>query len=177
MTEAELVKGCLRQDRNCQELLYQAYSRKMYGVCIRYMQDEHHAAEALQEAFIIVFNQLNNYRHEGSLEGWIRKIIITSCLKQIKKLKIQYNRFPALKENSDEVGFIDEDKLSHEEILQWINLLPEGYKMVFNMYVFDDMSHEEIANTLNISSSTSRTQLFKARKYLQKLYSEKNIIR
>ena len=176
MTEAELVNGCLKADKNCQHTLYTTYSRKMYGVCLRYMQDEHNAADTLQQSFIIVFDQLKNFGFRGSLEGWIRKITIRTCLKQLKKLKNNALRFPPLDSVDHTAGYLDEDKLSHQDILNLIDLLPQGYKMVFNMYVFDDMSHDEIAAELNITSSTSRTQFFKARNYLQKLFIAKNMI-
>lgn len=169
MTEKELIQGCLNNDRLSQKKLYDKFSRQMYGICLRYCKDDSTAAEALQTGFIRVFKNLNSFRNEGELGGWIRKIIVRSAIDQIKKEKISF---------CDDLTIIDEldnsytmeisfDSFNYDQLIGLLNRLPKGYKMVFSMFVLDELDHSEIAATLGISEATSRTQLFKARKMLQ----------
>jgi RNA polymerase sigma factor (sigma-70 family) len=178
MTEKELIQGCLNNDRLSQKKLYDKFSGQMYGICLRYCKDDSAAAEALQTGFIRVFKNLDSFRNEGELGAWIRKIIVRSAIDHVKKEKISFY---------DDLSIIDEldnsytmdfsfDSFNYDQLISLLDHLPKGYKMVFSMFVIDELDHSEIAETLGISEATSRTQLFKARKMLQSLIAESPLL-
>lgn len=143
------------------------YSRKMMTVCLRYARNRADAEDILQDGFVRLFQKIHQYKAEGSFEGWIRRIFVNASLKkyQTKKWSMEQTGVEYVEE-----GKIDPDiisTLSEQEILQLIGELPEGYKVVFNMYVIEGYSHKEISEILGINEATSRTQLLKARKHLQ----------
>lgn len=150
----------------------------MYSICLRYCHDQASATDALQEGFIKVFRYIGSYKNTGNLYSWIKKIIVHSCLDQIKKEKSNFSI------GIDEVHNIDLhyeldfnfDDYTYQKILTILDSIPSGYKLVFSMYVLDEMSHSEIASILDISESTSRTQLYKARKLIQKKLSNYSIV-
>lgn len=165
MTEIEIIKGCIRQNEICQRLLYEQMSGKMFTVCLRYANDIMEAEDMLQEGFIRVFTNIHQFKFEGSFEGWVRRIMVNCALKFIQKKKIIFSE---LKESSSATfQYYTHSNMDEEELLKLIFQLPHGYKVVFNLYVIEGYSHEEIAQMLNIQPSTSRSQLVKARKMLQ----------
>ncbi len=136
-------------------------------VCRRYANDQTEAEDMLQESFIRVFNNIAQYRFEGSLEGWIRRIVIHTALRILQKKKI---RFAEIKDDLDVEQSMSVDgiaTLGAEELLKLISALPDGYRVVFNLYVLEGYDHNEIATMLDINAATSRSQLSKARKVLQ----------
>ncbi len=148
------------------EDIYKQYSRKMYGVCLRYARDADDAKDILHDGFLKVFKCLENYKGTGSFEGWIRKIMVHTA---INTYRLYHSRCFFVDENTefdspDEISI--EDELSYEELIKHINALPDGYRIVFNMYVIEGYKHHEIAQMLGISESTSKTQLLKARRLL-----------
>lgn len=167
MTEEELVKGCKNEDRHCQRIVFERYAGKMMTVSLRYARHRLEAEDILQESFIKVFNNIRSFKSEGSFEGWIRRIVVNTALREIQKSSFKNELLGTL--NVPEI--IEEPKaisnLSELEILKLISFLPDGYRTVFNLYVFEDFSHREIANHLGIEESTSRSQLTKARQMLQ----------
>ncbi len=167
MTEEELVKGCKNEDRHCQRIVFERYAGKMMTVSLRYARHRLEAEDILQESFIKVFNNIRSFKSEGSFEGWIRRIVVNTALREIQKSSFKNELLGTL--NVPEI--IEEPKaisnLSELEILKLISFLPDGYRTVFNLYVFEDFSHREIANQLGIEESTSRSQLTKARQMLQ----------
>lgn len=170
MQDNELIKGCLQQDRNAQRMLYDKYSGQMYSICLRYCREQVMAKEALQNGFIKVFQYLKTYRNDCPLGGWIRKIIIRAALDQLGIEKKRSLLFSSVELSNDIDSAVEwHEKMTYDELLKLINSIPEGYKLVFCMYVLDDMSHAEIARELGIEESTSRSQLKKARNYIQKL--------
>ena len=139
----------------------------MMTLCRRYACDQKEAEDILQESFIKVFKQIEQYRFEGSLEGWIRRIVVHTALRTLQNKKI---RFTDIDEDLQNTSSVDPDalmNLSAEELLRLIRNLPDGYRIVFNLYVHEGYDHNEIASMLNISAGTSRSQLLKARKYLK----------
>jgi len=177
MNDQQLVSACLKHDRNSQKQLYEKYSGQMYSVCLRYCKDEHHAQEALQNGFIKVFSNLDAYRNDGPLAAWIRRIVVRAAIDQLdiaKRYKSIFSSIEMQQLASDH--YMDwHETMTYDELLKLINTIPEGYKLVFSMFVLDDMSHAEIAEALGIEETTSRTQLKKARNYIKKLMLEKNI--
>lgn len=167
MTEFELIKGCIKQNTNSQRMLFEQYAGKFMTVCNRYANDVMEAEDMLQEGFIRIFNNVHQFKFEGSFEGWMRRIVVNVCLKHLQKKKLQFSE---IKENHAETPAIQAYAFNHlgeEELLKLINQLPDGYRIVFNLNVIEGYSHEEIAQLLNIQASTSRSQLVKARKMLQ----------
>jgi len=170
-TDKELIDACLRGNPLAQKSLYDTYSSKLYGICLRYSGKEEEAQDILQDSFIKIFTKLNTYLYTGSFEGWLKRIVTNTA--------IEYFRRKVDLEKVDEITFnpylsVDSDKsLEVEELLKMIQELPEGYRMIFNMYAIDGYTHGEIAKKLNISEGTSKSQLSRARAHLQKKFKEK----
>jgi RNA polymerase sigma-70 factor (ECF subfamily) len=167
LSDSDLVKGCLKGEQKCQSLFYQKFARKMYGVCVRYCTDPENVEDVLQDGFIKVFGKLKSYRFEGSLEGWVRRIIVNNAIDSIKITPVMVKY-----EDVDESEFEIEnenviDDMAAEEVLNLINELPLGCRLVFNMYVIEGYNHNEISEILEISVGTSKSQLSRARKLLQ----------
>jgi len=170
--EDELIKGCLRRDRSAQKLLYDTYSSKMYGLCYRYVKNAMEAEDVLVTSFMKVFEKIDQFKHEGSFEGWIRRIVVNEALTCLRK-----NRSMHLETELNYVDFDPNyrnlsDHLEEEDLMELVKALPTGYRIVFNMYAIDGYSHKEIADSLGISENTSKSQLSRARTYLQKLLKE-----
>lgn len=166
LSDELLAEGCSRHDRKCQELLYKKYSSKMMGVCMGYTKDHDTAKDLLQESFIKVFNKIKDYNNEGSLEGWIRRIVVNTAIDYYRKASKLYvanidNR------KTEPIDNLILDQFNNEDLLKLIRKLPEGYRIVFNLNVVEGYTHEEIAEKLGITESTSRSQLSRARKLLQ----------
>ncbi len=170
MKEIDLIQGCQRNDRLSQKMLYDNYSRQMYSICLRYCHDKASAADALQEGFIKVYRYINTFKNTGNLYSWIKVIIVRSCLDQIKKEKANFSLdidHLSIAEHNYELD-LNFDDYTYKKILKILDTIPPGYKLVFSMHVLDEMSHTEIASILGITESTSRTQLYKARKLIKK---------
>ena len=167
MTDKELVKGCIRQNAGCQRLLFEQYAGSMMTVCRRYAADQQEAEDILQSAFIRVFAYIHQYKFEGPLGAWITRVTVNAALTLLKTKKTP---FLELGEQHQSFHSIDPDALSNlneEELLRLISRLPEGYRLVFNLYVLEGYNHDEIGELLNIKPATSRSQLSKARRMLQ----------
>jgi RNA polymerase sigma factor (sigma-70 family) len=167
LTERELIKGCLAGERRCQETLYSRYARRMYAVCLRYARHELEAQDLMQEGFIRVFEKLKDFRMDGSFEGWIRRIMVHTSINQYRKKSFQQERF-GLERIPD--GIVESSAvgdLGEQELLAMVASLPDGYRMVFNLYAIEGYDHAEIAEMLGCGESTSRSQLAKARRLLQ----------
>lgn len=162
-----MIKGCIQKDASCQRMLFNTYAGKMMTVCLRYACDHAEAEDILQEAFIRVFTYIAQYKNEGSFEGWIRRIVVTTALKIINKRKIRFNELNDAVEGSAHTESYALTNLTEGELLKMINALPDGYRLVFNLNAIEGYSHEEIAKMLNIQPGTSRSQLVKARRMLQ----------
>ena len=168
MTEEEIIAGCIKKKNDSQRLLFDKYAGKMMSLCLRYARDAD-AKDILQEGFLRVFDYIHQYRGEGNFEGWMRRVFVSVAMRHIAKKKITVLDIDNIDyEISTDVPDII-DRLSENEIHSLIRKLPDGYRTVFNLFVLDGYSHEEIADMLNIQASTSRTQLLKARKMLQGL--------
>lgn len=170
MTDEHLILACIQQHAASQKEVFIRYSSKMLGVCNRYARNTADAQDILQEAFIKVFNKIHQYKFEGSFEGWVRKIVVNTALKKytLNRYKHEINGYEVKEQDETTIEPSSYSHLSQKEIMALINKLPEGYKLVFNLYVIEGYPHEEIATMLGIQPSTSRSQLVKARNMLQK---------
>lgn len=164
----EIIEACRKGDRSAQKKLYDSIAPKMFAVCIRYMGDRVAAEDILQEGFITLFSKIDSYSGEGAFEGWARKIFVNTALMSLRKtdaLKLSDELETAWHLKSDAVNQIQ--NIGYKELMKLIMGLPDGYRMVFNMFVVEGYSHKEIANALDISEATSRSQLQRARMMLQ----------
>jgi len=168
LSEKELVKGVIEKRRHCQETFFHRYAGIMMTVCRRYSRNNEEAEDLLQDSFIKVFKGLNGFNFHGSLEGWIKKIVVHTALKKYKKKSYSHELYFDKVDLTQQVEPTAIDKLNEEQLIRMIRALPKGYSLVFNLYVIEGYSHAEIADELNIKESTSRSQLAKARKLLQK---------
>ena len=170
--EQDLIKGCLRRDRVSQQQLFDHFSSKMYAICYRYVKNPMEAEDILVTAFTKIFERINQYKGDGSFEGWVRRIMVNEALTFLRKSRNMYLETDLeqadLEPNYNQLG----DHLEAEDLLKIIQELPAGYRVVFNMYAIDGYSHKEIADHLGISENTSKSQLSRARVYLQKMLLE-----
>jgi RNA polymerase sigma-70 factor (ECF subfamily) len=170
--EDELIRGCLQRDQNAQKHLYDTFAPKMYALCYRYVKDSMEAEDILVTAFMKVFDKIGQFKSEGSFEGWIRRIVVNEALTHLRRNRSMYletDLEQALRE--PDYNHLS-DHLEAEDLLNMIHELPTGYRIVFNMYALDGYSHKEIAEQLGISENTSKSQLSRARVYLQKKLAE-----
>lgn len=167
LTERELVEGCRREDRRCQEVLYSRYARRMYAVCLRYARHQLEAQDLMQEGFIRVFDKLGSFRMDGSLEGWVRRIMVTTCINHYRRKAFQNEKFGLEQVPEGPVEPLAIDNLGQAELMKLVEGLPDGYRMVFNLFAVEGFDHAEIAAMLGCGESTSRSQLAKARRMLQ----------
>jgi RNA polymerase sigma factor (sigma-70 family) len=177
-----IIEGCVAGKRSAQSDLYHKYSGVMLSICLRYAQNRDEAEDILQEAFLKIFQNISSYRKEGSFEGWMKRVIINHALNYYRKNR----KMPFLEdiESINETDIMDNDEqsgshapVSAEKLIALIQLLPPGYRMVFNLYVFEEFSHKEISEALNISENTSKTQLLKARRMLRKKLFDLNLMK
>lgn len=176
--EDELIKGCLRRDKSAQQRLYDLYSSKMYAICFRYVRHAMEAEDILVTAFTKIFERLHQFKGEGSLEGWIRRIVVNEALTYLRRSRSMYLE-TELEQADREPDYSQlSDHLEEEDLIRMIQALPAGYRIVFNLYAIDGYSHKEIAEQLGITESTSKSQLSRARVYLQKMLAqtEKEIV-
>ncbi len=162
-----MIKGCIEQDASVQKQLFLLYSRKMMTVCLRYARSRADAEDILQDGFIRLYQHIHQFKFAGSFEGWMRRIFVNAALKKYQTKRSDKEQTGIEFHPEEPVQPEAISALSEQEILDLIGQLPEGYKLVFNMYVIEGYSHKEIGKMLQINEATSRTQLLKARKYLQ----------
>jgi RNA polymerase sigma factor (sigma-70 family) len=177
MTEEAILLGCSKNEAPAQKELYNRYSPKMLAVCYRFAHNREDAEDMLQEGFIKVFSQMHTFQSKGAFEGWIRRIIVHTCINNLKKnkrfsesLDIVYASGVQVREES--VPSIVQAK----QIVECIRMLPIGYRTVLNLYAIEGYSHKEIAGMLDIEESTSRSQYTRAKQMLEDILIKKKIL-
>lgn len=172
MDDRQLILGCLENSKEHQRALFKRFSGKMLSVCRRYARHEMEAEDMLQDAFVKMFKNLASFKGEGSFEGWLRRITINTAIKhcQKKSYSNELLGFEKLPENSH-LG-ASGAQLNEAFLLKLVSELPEGYRLVFNLFAIEGYSHAEIGDLLGITASTSRSQLVKARRMLQNRLAE-----
>ncbi len=177
MTEELMIQGCLDNIAGAQEALYSRFSPRMLGVCYRFARNREDAEDMMQEGFIKVFSQIHQFRNQGALEGWIRRIIVHTCINVLKKNKKFTDSVDLFHANSI---YLNENNipsiLQAKQVVECIRLLPVGYKTVLNLYAIEGYSHKEIASILDIEESTSRSQYTRAKSMLEEVLLKKKII-
>jgi len=163
------------------ETIYKKYASKMKGIAFRYLNDSFMAEDVVQESFIKVFKKINEIQKTGAFEAWLRRVVVNTAInyyntiKKTGEKKAEFTLFE-ISENNNNDDFDDSENYSLDELTKAVNMLPAGYKMVFNMYAIDQYSHKEIAEALNINEGTSKSQLFKARAFLKEILQKKKVI-
>lgn len=175
--ERELIEACIKGRQKAQEQLYKRFASKMFGLCLRYSSNTMEAEDTLHEGFMKVFLNLEKFQFRGSLEGWIKRIMMNTALRKFREDKYRRHFTESVDavsdviEDSREYGF---QNLTVEETMKMVQQLAPGYKVVFNMYAIEGYSHREIGEMLNISENTSKSQLSRARAILQKMIARAN---
>ena len=177
MVEELLLEGCKQNNSSAQQELYNKYSPKMLSVCYRYAKTREDAEDMLQEGFIKVFTQINQFESRGSLEGWILRIMVHTCINHLKKNKRFNESIDIL--HAENIG-IREDyipaTMQAKQVVESIRALPIGYRTVLNLYAIEGYSHKEISSMLDIEESTSRSQYTRAKNLLESLLLKRNIL-
>jgi RNA polymerase sigma factor (sigma-70 family) len=168
MDEQELILGCIAARPKAQKALFDIYAPKLYVVCLRYLKDQMRAQDVLQDTFVKIFANIGNYKSEGAFEGWLKRIAVNTCLDQLRKDKKLLTDVSiddvSHKLSTDSFSV---EKLMADDLLKLVQALPDGYRTVFNLFAIEGYSHQEIAQQLGISESTSKTQYLRARAYLK----------
>lgn len=170
MTEQELIKACKKGERQAQELLYRRYSPKLFGVCLRYASNREEAEDFLQEGFIKIYRNLYKYKPTGSFSAWLYRLMVNVALEKIRQNQKRKNQMSLDDlvndpETSDDIF----SSFGARNIISMVQKLPEGYRIIFNLYVVEGYSHKEIASLLEITESTSKSQLSRAKATLRKM--------
>jgi len=174
-TEDLLIEGCLQNSPSAQKAVYERYSPKMYAICIRYVGDSESAKDILIQGFLKVLNKIAQFKREGSFEGWIRRIIVNESLTYLRKNKFMHLEVDLeTAEREPDYNFV-QNTFEADELIALVNLLPPGYKTVFNLFAIEGYSHKEIAEMMGINENTSKSQLSRARKHLQELLLKREI--
>ncbi len=170
MTENQLIKACIKEDAASQKEVFDRFSGRMLTVCLRYARSSADAEDILQDAFIKVFDKMHQFKFEGSFEGWIRRIVVNTALKKysLRRYEKEVVGYEIKDKDESSVEASAYTDLTAKELMDLINALPSGYKLIFNLYVIEGYQHDEIAEMLGIQPGTSRSQLVKARNMLQK---------
>lgn len=176
LSDNKLIKQCLKKNEKAFEKLYNRFAAKMFGVCVRFSKSNHEAEDLLHEGFIRIINKLDQYGGKGSLDGWMRRIMVNTAINYYSRLKYNYYQV----EINEEVDAADHyenaySRLSTQDLLKMIRDLPDGYRMVFNLHVIEGYKHNEIAKMLDISENTSKSQLFKAKRCLKEQIGKEEI--
>ena len=177
MTEEAILQGCLKNLATAQRELYNRYSPKMLAVCYRFAHNREDAEDMLQEGFIKVFSQIHTFQSKGAFEGWIRRIIVHTCINNLKKNKrfnesLDIVHAHGVQVREESVPSIVQAK----QIVECIRILPIGYRTVLNLYAIEGYSHKEIADMLDIEESTSRSQYTRAKQMLEDILIRKKIL-
>jgi RNA polymerase sigma factor (sigma-70 family) len=172
--ETELVQKCIQGDKKAQAQFYSRYSGLIWKICLRYSHDEEAAKDVFQDTMIRAFQKLTEFRFEGSFEGWLRRICVNQCLDAIRKDKSKWQDSIEDVHENLESDIQTDHQIHAQQLIGMLQSLPVGYRTVFNLYVIEGYSHAEISSMMGISESTSKSQLFKARKHLQMKLTNNN---
>ena len=171
---SKIVEKCRVYDKKAQKELYDVYSPVLFGICLRYSNSKADAEDILQEGFIKIFTKINNYSGKGSFEGWMRRIVVNTAISHYHKNKKHKEIYDIdeIKETELEGSTFESLDYTKEELFSVINNLPEGYRIIFNLYAIEGYKHKEIAIKLNISENTSKSQYSRAKSKLKKMLEE-----
>jgi len=170
----QLIENCKKQNTKAQGELYKLFSSKLFAICLKYSRNRAEAEDNLQDAFLTIFNKIEQYKNRGSFEGYIKRITVNTVLQRYRNEKV----FELINENiiEDARVEIDEEDISIDYLLQIIQELPDRYRLIFNLYVLDGYSHKDIAHMLDINIGTSKSNLARARQILKKTIENYRVV-
>ena len=168
-----LIKACIIGDRSAQYALYKPYSKAMYNICFRITNDQDDAKDVLQEAFLSAFNNLGSFKGESSFGAWLKRIVVNSSINHVKKNKIMYSQLDGHDIEQETTMQDHEIVLEIDRIKEALQQLPDGFRTVLSLYLFEGYDHREIAEILDISESTSKSQYNRAKKRLKEILKER----
>lgn len=166
----KIVEKCKKNDREAQKLLFETYSPVLFGICLRYAKDKYEAEDTLQDGFLKILNKISDFNGSGSFEGWMKRIIVNTAITNYHKNKKhnQNHDINEIHETNIEGSNFESADYTSEELMKVVNSLPDGYRIVFNLYAIEGYKHKEIAEQLNIDINTSKSQYSRAKKLLRK---------
>lgn len=173
MSLEQLIEQCKKRDRHAQEQLYNLFGDKLFSVCLKYSRNKTEAEDNLQDSFVTIFNKISQYNFKGSFEGWMKRITVNTVLQKYRKESV----FDIVHDDieDDVTTEVDEENVSLDYLLSIIQELPDRYRLTFSLYVLDDHSHKEIAQMLEITEGTSKSNLARARAILKNKIEENNL--
>lgn len=175
MDEQSLIAGCIKGNQIAQKTLFDSFSPKFFALCLRYMKSTDDAEDVLQEGMVKIFTKLPEYEGKGSFEGWMRRIVVNTCLDQIRKnQKLKFDVSMDKEEYKLSMNAHILENMSANELIEEIKKMPPGYRVVFNMFAIEGYSHQEIAQKLGVKESTSKSQYLRARAYLKERINKIN---
>ena len=174
-THREIVEKCMRGDRKAQFDLYRLYSQAMYNICLRMVNDDLDAEDLLQQSFVDVFTKMDSFRYESSIGAWIKRIVVNNCINFLKKRRLQVQSLDDSHHQVAEDLRYDDFTINVEAINGAIRELPDGYRVVFSLYLFEGYDHQEIGEILGITEATSKSQFSRAKKKLRDLLEGQKI--
>ncbi len=172
-THRNIVEKCKKGNRQAQFELYRLYSKAMYNICLRMVKNQLDAEDILQNSFVDVFTKLHTFKFQSSVGAWIKRIVINNCINYLKRNKIYFEELEPGHANVVEIPVVEEEKLDVRLIHQAIFELPDGYRIVFTLYLLEGYDHKEISEILDISEATSKSQYSRARKKLKEIVQSK----
>jgi len=174
----ELIIACKKNDREAQNLLYRSYKDTLYLQSLKYSKSTEEAEDILHDAFITIFSKIKSYSNKGSFEGWMKRIVINKSIDNYKKRRNLTNELQEhfFKNEEADVEISENTKISLNKLLEYIQQLPDQYRLVFNLYQLDGFSHKEIAKMLSISESTSKSNLHRAKLSLKEKLQKDNYL-
>jgi RNA polymerase sigma factor (sigma-70 family) len=174
-SEQDIIEGCRRGDRKAQRILYDSYSKKFYAICLRYIKDRDLAEDVLVEAFMKIFEKIDQFESKGSFEGWMKRVVVTQSLLTLRNNKNLLMEVNLESEGDYNQPSYESNHLEAEELMDLVTSLPTGYRTVFNLYAVEGYSHAEIAELLGITESTSKSQLNRSRNLLKQKIAEQEL--
>ncbi len=171
--EKLLVERCVAFDRQYQEIFYRRFADKMFNVCLNYSDNSDEAADILQEGFIKIFTKIKQFSFDGSLEGWVRRVIVNTALEKYRKKSREIEKMNFITDYYDDDADEDLSVFSFNEIIEMVNQLPLKAQIVLKLYAIEGYSHKEIAENLNISEGTSKSQLNRSRCLLREEFKKR----
>lgn len=174
-THHDIVEQCKQGSRHAQFELYRLYSKAMYNICLRMLNNDLDAEDVLQHSFVDVFSKLESFRYESSIGAWIKRIVVNNCINYLKRSRLRFEELDDKHQRIEEDAHEHHDMpgLSVEVVKKALATLPDGYRVVFSLYLLEGYDHEEIAEILNISEATSKSQLHRAKKRLREIIESK----
>ncbi len=175
-THRELIEQCKRGNREAQFKLYRLYSKAMFNICLRMVKSEWDAEDILQNSFVDVFSKLHTFKFQSSVGAWIKRIVINNCINHLKKNRIFFEELaPKHSQTLEEEPDIPDHTMNVNLIREAIRELPDGYRVVFSLYLIEGYDHKEIAQILNVTEATSKSQYSRARRKIKDIIQTKGL--